>query len=122
MYNKRSIGKKAESLAALFLKRKGFEIVERNYHARVGEIDIIAKDKKGIWHFVEVKSRKVSSLYGRPEEAADQVKQEKIEQAVEIYLEEHSLENVAISLDLIVIEFNQSYKVVRIELLRGNFE
>jgi len=122
MYNKRSIGKKAESLAALFLKQKGFEMVERNYHARVGEIDIIAKDKKGIWHFVEVKSRKVSSLYGRPEEAADQVKQEKIEQAVEIYLEEHSLENVAISLDLIVIEFNQSYKVVRIELLENILE
>jgi len=122
MYNKRSIGKKAESLAALFLKQKGFEIVERNYHARVGEIDIIAKDKKGIWHFVEVKSRKVSSLYGRPEEAADQVKQEKIEQAVEIYLEERDLENVAISLDLIVIEFNQSYKVVRIELLKDILE
>jgi len=122
MYNKRSIGKKAESLAALFLKQKGFEIVEQNYNARVGEIDIIAKDRKNIWHFVEVKSKRLGSKFGMPEEAVDEVKQERIIKTVEVYLEENRLDDVKVSLDIVVIVFNRYYRVVRIELLKGDFE
>ena len=51
----RSKGNKAEELACAFLYDKGFEIVERNFYSRFGEIDIIAL-KDGVLHFVEVKS------------------------------------------------------------------
>ena len=51
----RAKGNKAESMACGFLYDRGFEIIERNFYSRFGEIDIIAiKDE--VLHFVEVKS------------------------------------------------------------------
>ena len=52
---KRKIGDAGENVACRFLVKRGFEIVERNYSKKWGEIDIIAeKDKK--LHFIEVKA------------------------------------------------------------------
>ena len=48
-------GNIAEDKACAFLFENGFEIVERNFYSRFGEIDIIAT-KEGVFHFVEVKS------------------------------------------------------------------
>ncbi|WP_257928377.1 UPF0102 domain-containing protein [Campylobacter lari] len=48
-------GKKGEDLACEYLKKHGFEILQRNFHSKFGEVDIIAK-KDEILHFVEVKS------------------------------------------------------------------
>jgi len=44
-----------ESLAAEWLEKQGFKILDRNYSTKTGEIDIIAV-KCGVTHFVEVKS------------------------------------------------------------------
>ena len=44
MENKTRLGPWGEEIAARCLERKGFEIVERNYRCRYGEIDIIAKN------------------------------------------------------------------------------
>jgi len=51
----RAKGNRAEELACGFLYDMGFEIVERNFYSRFGEIDIITF-KDGVLHFVEVKS------------------------------------------------------------------
>jgi len=51
----RDKGDKAEELACGFLYERGFEIVERNFYSRFGEIDIIAI-KDDVLHFIEVKS------------------------------------------------------------------
>lgn len=64
-----SSGKRGERIAAMFLQKQGYTILEMNFKARYGEIDIIANDH-GILVFVEVKTRK-SYEYGRPEEAVD---------------------------------------------------
>lgn len=48
-------GLKGEDEAEVFLKTQGFSIVERNFHSKFGEIDIIAK-KDEVLHFIEVKS------------------------------------------------------------------
>ena len=53
----RAVGNLAEDKAVRYLKGMGFEIVERNFYSKFGEIDIIAiKDK--VLHFIEVKSGK----------------------------------------------------------------
>ena len=57
-------GEKGESLAARFLKKNGYKILEQNYRTKLGEIDIIATERKTIV-FVEVKTRK-STRYGSP--------------------------------------------------------
>ena len=70
--------------AEKYLKDKGYVIVTTNYRNRLGEIDIIAKDKN-VLVFVEVKSR-TTLLYGRPCEAVDERKQYKIRKTAELYL------------------------------------
>lgn len=57
----KKIGQWGEDLACAWLRRKGFEIVERNFYTPVGEIDIIAKIG-GDFYFVEVKTRRVGVL------------------------------------------------------------
>jgi len=51
------VGLKAETRAVEYLKENGYSILERNFHSRFGEIDIIAK-KDDILHFFEVKYSK----------------------------------------------------------------
>ena len=52
---KQEIGKKGETVAVRYLKKQGYRIVEQNYRSKVGEIDIIAREKKSLV-FVEVKT------------------------------------------------------------------
>src|SRR3989344_5717759 len=52
---KRKSGDIGENIACNFLKRRGFEILERNYSKKWGEIDIVTK-RAGLIHFIEVKS------------------------------------------------------------------
>src|SRR5258708_21241135 len=51
-----TLGKLGEDLAVAELERRGYEILDRRYRRRGGEIDIIARDGKTTV-FVEVKTR-----------------------------------------------------------------
>ena len=80
----KNYGKRAETLAAWFLILRGYKILERNYHSRFGEIDIIAK-KDGVTEFVEVKARS-GKMLGTPANAVDIYKQQKIIKTAYRYL------------------------------------
>ena len=45
---KKSLGKLGEDVAAEYLKKEGYQILDRNYRRPWGEIDIIAKKEKDI--------------------------------------------------------------------------
>lgn len=77
-------GKMGEDIVCEFLRRKGYDIIERNYHSRYGEIDILAKDGD-VWVFVEVKTRK-SSAFGTPAEYVTAAKMKKIIKTAFCYL------------------------------------
>jgi putative endonuclease len=85
----RKTGQEGEDLAAEYLKRFGYKILERNYRTKFGEIDIIAKCRK-IYVFVEVKYRQDLG-FGLPQEAVSTHKLEKIRKTAEIYLYEKRL-------------------------------
>ena len=55
--NKRQIGSGYELKASDYLTKKGYQIIERNYRCRIGEIDIIAIERDCLC-FIEVKYRK----------------------------------------------------------------
>ena len=59
------MGRKAESFAARYFRRKGFVIVARNYRYQRAEVDIIVR-KRRLLVFVEVKARS-SDRFGDPE-------------------------------------------------------
>jgi putative endonuclease len=82
-------GKQAEDLAVSFLKRKGYQIVSRNYRHQRGEIDIIA-NYFGTYVFVEVKSRS-STDFGMPEDSVHTRKETLVRQTAEHYLIWHDI-------------------------------
>jgi len=77
-------GKAGEKTAVRYLKKKGFKILEQNFTCSLGEIDIIAKDRKNTV-FVEVKSRR-SLSYGSARMAITAKKQRKISMTALYYL------------------------------------
>ena len=82
-----ALGAWGEEKAARFLTGQGYTIVERNFHSRYGEIDLIAEDPEYLV-FVEVKLR-ASVSHGLPEETVTRTKQEKLRLTAEIYLQTH---------------------------------
>ena len=80
-------GRLGEQLTAEYLEEKGYEIVERNFKCRFGEIDVIAEDRKFLI-FAEVKLRK-SAEYGAAREFVDARKQERLRQTALLWLEGH---------------------------------
>ncbi|MCQ2564906.1 MAG: YraN family protein [Clostridia bacterium] len=96
-----TFGKRGEIIATNYLKRKGYKILHNNYKNKIGEIDIIAKDKDYIV-FVEVKTRS-SRSFGDPLEAINIQKQNKIRSAATLYLRQHNLLDVNCRFDAIAI-------------------
>ena len=77
------MGDFGECAAAEYLADKGYEILERNFRAAHGEIDIVAR-KNGFLIFVEVKTRS-SEKFGFPSEAVDYSKRKHLKLAAEEY-------------------------------------
>ena len=82
---KRKIGNIGEDEVCKFLKKEGFEIVERNHLQRWGELDIVAK-KGGVIHIIEVKSVSGAVENIRPEENLHYGKIAKLRRVIQTYL------------------------------------
>lgn len=114
MYERHETGKKGEDLATQYLINNNYEIIERNFESRQGEIDIIAKDKNEIV-FIEVKAR-TNQMYGKPKEAVDTKKKKHIYKTAEYYVFIHQLENAPIRFDVIeVYKTKGMYKINHIK-------
>lgn len=97
----RVVGVIGESQAEKYLKKKKYKILNKNYKTILGEIDIVAKDKKTIV-FVEVKKRETYQ-FGRPSEAVDEHKQQKIRNVALYYLKQFKLFDNPCRFDVIEI-------------------
>ncbi len=89
MVNKRETGSRYETLAAAYLTKSGYVILERNFRGRQGEIDLIARDGTYLV-FIEVKYR-ANGAMGDPLEAVGAIKQQRIRQTAAWYLRRHGL-------------------------------
>ncbi len=108
LMDKKKIGAAGEDLAARYLQRNGYEIVERNKsYPKVCEIDIIAKRKNKLY-FVEVKTR-MTDAYGIPGDAVDARKLAHLRQGVSLYLQEHGKSEFQV--DVIAITLKPELKI-----------
>jgi len=78
------LGKKGEEIAAAFLEKKGYVILEKNWRQWKNEIDLIAMDGKYLV-IVEVKTRQ-SNFFGEPETAVTREKQRALIRAANAYV------------------------------------
>ncbi len=83
--NRAEIGRAAEDAAAALLRAKGMTIVERNFRAKVGEIDLVAKDREDIV-FVEVRAR-ASSSFGGAAASVGGAKRRKLIKAARVWIQ-----------------------------------
>ena len=119
MLNKRQkFGKQGESLAVWYLKKNGYKILEQNYRTKLGEIDIIAREKKTLV-FVEVKSRR-SIRFGSPKWAVTPKKQRTISMVALSYLKNTKQTEAKARFDVVTITSNQDEP--RIEIIKNAFE
>ncbi|SUO95136.1 YraN family protein [Suttonella ornithocola] len=111
-------GQYGEKLAAQYLKKQGLHIVTKNYRTRLGEIDLIAKDKETIV-FVEVRLRQAQA----PISAAQSItaaKQRKWKAAATQYIQAHYPSFPDCRFDAILIT-QYPDKKEEIEWLKGLF-
>lgn len=108
-------GRLGENLAREYLIKKGYRILQSNFHTRFGEIDLITtKDKKLI--FVEVKT-KIGDQFGTPEEMIDKRKLKKIQIMATVFLQKNpqiTQQYPAYQIDAVCITLNPDNTVSRI--------
>ena len=113
-------GKRSETDAVTHLKKLGYKILETNYRNRLGEIDIIAKDRDTI-AFVEVKARK-SKTYGNPKWAITPKKQRKISMVALSYLKATRQIDAKARFDVVTVTLNSEDTTSTIDVIKNAFE
>lgn len=73
MDRRRELGAEGEALAARYLERRGWRIIERNWRCREGEIDLVCRDADGVAVVCEVRTRSGQG-YGSPLESVTHAK------------------------------------------------
>lgn len=101
--NTRKTGADKEQLAAEYLEGQGMRILERNFRARQGEIDLIGLHE-GYLVFVEVKYRS-NTLKGTALDAVDFKKQRQICKVADYYRFLHKVNySISIRYDVVAIQ------------------
>lgn len=116
------LGALGEQLASEHLVRRGFEIIERNYRTRWGELDIIAFDGRTL-AFCEVKTRKASPTGGSPLDAIRGLKRAQVRKMAGRWLIERTDRPRADNLrfDAIGVIVDPAGRLLSLEHLEGAF-
>lgn len=101
MHRNLELGKRGEDLACRHLEEQGFEILERNWRCRAGELDIVARDGD-VLVVCEVKTRR-SHAYGSPVEAITPRKLSTLRTLALTWMSEHAVNAASVRLDVIGI-------------------
>jgi putative endonuclease len=98
---RRVLGEEGERLAEEFLRKLGCKILRRNWHSRLGEIDLIARDGDEVV-FVEVKLRTTAN-WGDPQEAVSLSKQRSICLAASEFADRNRLHGHTLRFDVVAV-------------------
>lgn len=101
--NRTDTGQRGEKIAADYLKKHGFDIVDTNWRGKNAEIDIIARTRCEMV-FVEVRT-KTSTAFGSPAESINRTKRRKLIAAAESYIAQHRISGEW-RIDFVGIEFH----------------
>ena len=106
----KKIGDRGEELAAEYLQRKGYTILQRNYRQRYGEIDLIAM-KDDVLIFCEVKRSRYNGE-SHPEIRVDWKKQIKLSQCAKAYLAGSPPPFESCRFDVIAVKIHRGRNIV----------
>ncbi len=120
------IGKMGEEIAVKYLLGKKFNIVERNYLCKIGEIDIISHENDSLI-FIEVKSKKVKTfleiknLDYKPEDNMSYKKKLRMKRAIRHYLSFKKIDEYKKNIEvvLVVVFIEEITKKAKIKIYRN---
>lgn len=99
---RQALGRTGEEIAALYLSRSGYQILDHNWNLHHGcELDIVAR-KDGKLHFIEVKTRS-SDRFGPPQSAISDKKMRHILHAIREYRRQRRLQDHDYQIDSIAV-------------------
>jgi len=110
-------GKRGEEIAAEYLKKQGFKIIDRNFRIRGGEIDIVALDSDTLV-FIEVKTRR-STEFGTPLEAISYWKIKSLIKTAQFYKMKHPKLPELMRIDAVAIILDRENNPTSIELVKN---
>lgn len=119
----KELGRLGERVAASYLERRGYQILERNWVCREGEADIVAREpSQGTVVLAEVKSRQVRADDDEvlPELAVDDLKKARYSRIALNYLSLHPRET-SVRFDIIAIRFKDDGRA-QVHHLSGAYE
>ena len=112
-------GRRAENQALNFLRRRGLELLERNFSCRYGEIDLVMLQANTLI-FVEVRSRK-PGRFGAGLESVDRHKQARLMRAASRYVSAHpAFADHCMRFDVVALDRIQG-TTVKLQWLRDAF-
>lgn len=105
-------GSLAEDLACNYLSKQGLTLVSRNYYCRLGEIDLIMRDKSYLV-FIEVRYRNNSS-FGSGAESVTLSKQAKLIKTAQFYLQQKKLiDKISCRFDVISVKDREKIEWIK---------
>lgn len=120
-------GEIGENIAARFLMKHGFYIIDRNYTKKWGEIDIVA-EKQNKLYFIEVKSVVSENLSDvnhetkdtwRPEDNMHPWKLKRLSRTIQTYLlSKNVLDEKEWQIDLLVVYLDMKNKKARVKVVK----
>ncbi len=127
---KQKIGKLGEDVACMFLVKRGFAIVEKNYTKKWGEIDIIA-NKEGKIYFIEVKSVSYPFVSdkvhlsgdvdhkdkSRPEDNLHPWKLKRLSRTIQTYLIHKRIGNTPWQFDVLIVYLDMKNRNARVRTI-----
>lgn len=117
---RRTLGRLGEDLVAAHFERLGFEVVERNFRTRFGELDLIVSDGT-VLVFCEVKTRRAGG--GDPWWSLREDKQAQVRRMARFWLQDSRDRPYARKLrfDAVGVIVNARDELVRLEHIEGAF-
>lgn len=113
MTYQRKIGDKGEQIAADYLADRGYQLLDKNFITRFGELDLVA-DEAGTVVFVEVKTR-TSTTFGLPEASVTPTKMDRIQNAGLLWLQAHPEAPGDWRIDVIAIMIDHQGEILDIQ-------
>src|SRR4030042_5122961 len=117
MLSNKQLGDLGEDISEIFLIKMGYSIIKRNYRCRLGEIDLIAKNKNKIIFF-EIKTR-TNLNFGYPEESVNNLKVLKLKKLAIFFTTSENMHDLDMQFDVISINLWRSYFLDNIKNIKN---
>jgi len=110
------LGQRGEELAAGELTKQGYEIVDRNWHCQIGEVDIVTRRGEA-WTFFEVRTRR-GRAFGTPEESVTSGKMKRMVDVAQMYLSAHgvNVHEVDWQMGVVAVEMDEAGYLLRVDI------